>query len=416
MKKVVNNDEYKEKDEIDAYFSDAKKKSFPIGIIFLLLLLIIIGGCAYYYFVLDSPKNIFLTILNNTLTDIEENNSDYEKVNIDFSLDTNMITNNQEYIEMVDILNEISLSGNIGEDLTSKKIYLQLNTLYEEKDLLGMDIYYEDDILYLQLNNLYSKVIKESLSEEDKTNINETFENYDYNLQKQLTESLSKNIAESLKNANYTKEYVELNNTYVKKITLLIDKKLMEDFYNKLLDDELFMESYSTLEGITESKLSEKINEKIDNLDEKISKISLYLSILKNKFSMLELITEKERITIIKEDNEYNYKYYEYQIIKYQGYVTLEKNNNNNYKVSFSIEDIEEQLNIELNLDLSYEYDKDIKKIDTTNAIDSNSLTESDINEISTNITKNETLNKLIEDIIALEELPIKEELKIATT
>lgn len=397
---TVNNN-FKERDEIDTYFSDAKKKSFPIGIVFFLLILVILGGCAYYYFVIDSPKNIFLTAINNKLSNIKLD--DYEKVSIDFELDTNMMTTDKELVDTFNILNKISLTGNISEDLNNKTAYLKLNALYEEEDLLGMDMYYEKNTVYLKLNNLYDKVIKSDLTEEEISDMNDSFENYDKELQNKLVSSLKKNITETLKNANYTKEYVELNETYVKKLNLIIDDNLLKDFYNKLLNDDDFIESYSKLVEITESELKEQLEDEIDNIDPDYKlTISLYLSILKNEFTMLELINEDSRIVINKENDEYNYKCYELDIIKFQGYASLVKNNEKEYELFFSLDAIEEQLNIEFNLDLSYEYDLEIDKLDTSNAKNVDDLTDEDINKILTNITNNKNLNKLITDINAL--------------
>lgn len=391
----------KDRDEIETYFADAKKKSFPIGIIFFLLIFILIGGIAYYYFFIDSPKNIFLTIINDKLS--ETKTEEYEKLSIDFNLDANMISTDKDVVDILNILNKISISGNLSEDLSNRKAYLKLNALYEENDLLGIDAYYEKTSIYLKLNNLYDKILKTELSEEEQKEMNDSLKNNDQELINKLINSITKNLNEILKSAEYKKEYVKLNKEYVKKLTLTISGKLSKEFYTKLIDDKDFIESYSKLLEISKKDLEENLQKEIDNIDTNAKlTIDLYLSIIKNKFNSLEITNDDKRLTINKENDEYKYKCYESDIVKFQGYTSLVKNNEKEYELFFYIDDIENQLNIEINLDLLVEYNTEIDKLDTTNSIDIDSLTDEDINKIMTNITNNKNLNKLITDLNTL--------------
>ena len=85
MKDVNKQNEYKEKDEIEAYFGDAKKSSFPIGLLFIIFIFLITGVCVYYYFIIDSPKNIFLTTLKDKFSEIK----------LDYTNTTKAIQNNK---------------------------------------------------------------------------------------------------------------------------------------------------------------------------------------------------------------------------------------------------------------------------------------------------------------------------------
>lgn len=407
MKEVKN--KYKERDEIEAYFSDAKKKNFPIGVIFVILIMLLIGGCIYYYLIIDSPKNIFTTILKNNLNEIKIDDTKYKTISLDFSLETNIITNNKEYIETVDLLNKFALSGNLSEDLNEKLIYTNLNFFYESEDLINLEAYYEKNNTYFNIDKLYDKIIKVELEKTESSNINNSFENYDIEDREKSISSLKENVYKTLNNANYKKEYVKHNDTFVKKITLIIDKETQEYLLNNLISDNDFIESYSKLEGITKNELKESLKNTIKNLEDNEIKISLYLSILENKFIMAELLSEEYRLTLTKENNEYHYKYYENSIIKYQGYISLENNENNN-KILFTIDDVEEQLNIEFNLDMTYEYDAEINKLDITNTKDYKTLTDTDYNNILEKITNDKNLNKLYKDISSLSENATKEE------
>jgi len=400
MNEVKSKNEFRERDEIDEYFRDAKKRSFPTGIIFIILLLALCGGVAYYYFVIDSPKNIFLTAVNS----IKTKANTYKQINYDFSLNPNITTNNKEYIDAVDIINNFYVTGKGGTDLSKEHNFIRINTFYRQKDLLSIDTYSEDrETYYIKYNNdIFDKIIKVNINDFEETeNSNKTStdqkENFD-----NISKTLQNITIKKLKEANYTKEYVDLNNTKVKQMTLIIDKKFVEDYCKELINDDSFMESLSQLEGITESELEENINKEISSIeDDYVEKLSLYLSIFENEFIMLELISSEERFTLNKEDDKYEYKYYNNSIIKYQGYISIEKDNND-YEITFSLDDIEENITIELDLELSLEYDKLIETIDTTGAVDYSKLSENDMNKMSENMLKNEAFKKLLEDIISV--------------
>lgn len=383
----------KEKDEIEEYFSDLKKKNFPIWILFVILFLLIIGGIGYYYFVIDSPKNIFLTIIN---TNLKENKSTNQTINYEFDLNTNIKTTKKEFLGSADILKEIALSGTGGINLNTKENSTKLNTFYKGEKLIDIDLYSKENTIYFKLPELYNKVIK--ISNEENSNKDNKKKEEDY---KKLINSLKEELTTILKNATYKKEYTNLEDGLVKKVSLLIDKSLTEKFYNSLINNKDFIESYSNISEISIEDTIKEIKDEINVLDDETNEISLYLSIFDNKFIMFETITEENRLVIIKEDNNYEYKIYEDSIIFCQGYLELNKVNNS-YEISFALDDIEEEISIILNLDLSLVYDKDFEIMDVKDSINYNDLTENDENQIMNNLSKNKTLLKLLDDINSL--------------
>lgn len=390
-----NQNEYKEKEEIEAYFRDAKKKTFPIGMLFVIFILLIIGGCFYYYFIIDSPKNLFLTIIKDKFNGIKLDDTTYNIINYDYSFDINIETSNKEYLDIINILNQISITGHTDIDIKNKKNYTILNTLYQEKDLFGFEVYFENsNNIYLKLNNIYDKVIKSKI-ENKEDDINNTINEIS---SKKIITSLTNAIIDTSKNADYLKEYTTLNDNIVKKITLTINKQFKESFYNNLLNDKDFITNYSKYKGITEEEVKEIIKKEKSSLGEETGEISLYLSILKNEFIMLDISSDNDKVTIIKENDKYNYKIYTDSIIEYQGYISI-ISNNNDYKINITHEDIEEELSFEINFNISYEYDNNINSLDTNNAIDYEDLTEEDMNQIMLNLMKNNVIMTLIEDI-----------------
>ena len=401
MKAVKNR--FREKDEIEAYFSDAKRKSIPGGVILFLLILVLLGGCGYYYFVIDSPKNIFLNLLNQLSTNLDTKETNYEKTNIDFSLDLNLLSPKKEYLDLTNIINELSITGNLGMDTIKKEDYLNIKALYQEKDLFGLTGYLNEFTTYIKLDNIYNKVLKDELNEEDKKELDKMYEVTDKENENtdKLIDSVSKHLVKVLENAKYTKTYEKLDKPYVKKLTIQVDTNLIKEFLNNLLNDNDFIESYSKLESITESEAKENLTNIKNKLTKETLEVSTYLSIIENKLIKLEFNFDYIRVVLTKDNNEINYKYYEDSIIKYQGYVYL-KDNGSNYQISLSLEDIEQELTIELNSEITIEHNQDINTLDTTNTIDVDTMTDADYNKIMENIANNENLNILLEDFLSI--------------
>ena len=416
MKAVKN--KYKEKDEIEAYFSDAKRKSLPVGVVFFLLILIIISGCAYYYFIIDSPQNIFLKLLNQLSTNIEVRETNYDQTNIDFSLDLNLLSPKKDYVDLINIINELSINGNIGIDPNKQEEYLSLNAQYQEKDLFGISSYFTKKEMYLKLDNIYDKVLKSNFTDEEMKEIEKMYEVTDKENENtdKLIESLIDNISKVLKDAKYTKTYEKIDKTYVKKLNVIVDTNLLKEFYNNLINDSNFIESFSKLENINEEKTIKRFTDIKNNLKNKKLELIIYISVLNNKFIKLEYNYDDIRVVLTKDINEIKYKYYEEDIIKYQGYVYF-KDNESNYQISLSLEDIEAELTIELNSEINIKQGDKINLLDTTNTKTIESLTENDYNIIEKNIANNEILNKLITDIMELiNPYPTTEDNSLQTT
>ena len=397
MSKTKKKDKFKERDEIEEYFAAVKNRSFPIGIIFIFILLLIIGGLSYYYFVIDSPKNIFLTVLNNLKIDIELK----EKINYEINFDTNIETTNKKYLDIVNIIDAIAIKGKGGIDLTINEIYTNLDTYYKGEKLLSFDGYSKlDKSIYIKSNELFDKVIKIDIENSNKENINK-----EYNIKKDNLEILTNSSIDILRmllnNAKYKKEYTNLDNKLVKKVSITIDKQFKETFYQKILANNEFLNSLSKLEGISRNELEKNIQELIYELDNDVDSIILYVSIIDNQFIRLDIEEDDEKFVLIKENNIYNYKIYDEEIIKYQGTIEFNKVNKD-YNISISHKDVEKDLNIKINLDLTFEYDKEINTLDIKDSINYKELNEKDITKINNNINKSNSIKTLIDDITVI--------------
>lgn len=394
MSKVKNKDEFRERDEIEEYFAAVKNNHFPIGIIFIFILLLIIGGLSYYYFVIDSPKNIFLTVLNNLKTDYQLK----DKINYEVNLDTNIDSNNKKYIDAVNIINNIAIKGNGGIDLTINEIYSKLDTYYKGETLISLTGYSKlDKSIYLKSDELFDKIVKIETSKSQEENNNK-----EYNIKKENLEILANSTMDILipllNTAKYKKEYINLDNKLVKTVSITLDKQFKENFYQSVLSNNEFLNSLSKLAGISREELEKSIEKTKKDLTNDITSITIFVSILDNKYIRLDIQDSKEKIIFTKENNKYDYKIYNEEIIKYQGTIEINKVNND-YDISILHKVVEKDLNIRINIDLALEYDKEIDKLDTKNTINYKELTENDINKITDNINKSNSIKTLIDDV-----------------
>ena len=384
--------------KMDDSFVEPKKKPIAL-IIIMILLVLIIAGCAIYYFVLDNPQKLFLKTYDNALSLIQNGNTEeYEQYNYEYSIDLDIISNNQEEQYIYDILNDLTFSGNIGYSKTDNQGSIILNTLYKDNQLPSIQMLLEleeNGNSYIYLKDLYSQVLKvESTSEISEEDID--INSQDYQI---VLNSFTKAVRETLENAKYTKEYTKVDNENVKKITVDLDKKFKETVITKLLNDEKFIESYASIYGTTPEELTDSLNETLSNLNDDITKVSIYLSIFNNEFIKLEIDDgEKEQIELTKKESSYHFEYSENYTLVYQSDLTINKLTEEEIDISLNIDNLEEEISFKFNLNSKIDTTKGVDKLSTDNAVLIDDLTEDDIYEILLKLFENDGIMELLED------------------
>ena len=74
--------------------------------------------------------------------------------------------------DVVNLLNKVKVDSSYQIDFTNKKMNINLNSTYDNKELLKGNIYTENSYLYFNLNNITDKYYKSDKIEEyeDKRN------------------------------------------------------------------------------------------------------------------------------------------------------------------------------------------------------------------------------------------------------
>ena len=381
-------------ESMDNSFLEQKKKS-PVGIIILILLLLLLGLSSVYYFIIDNPKIIFV----NAASKVFSKTTNLTEKSIDYNLAIKGASSNDNYNQIINIINQMTFAGTIGSISDSKILSGNIN--YKEEKLLDYNFQIdsgEKPTIYAKLNDLYEKVIKLDLTKETKNNYDTNTKDYE-----QVVSSLSDTISSSLTNAKYQKEITKLDNTTVKKVTLQIDESLLTSIYNKLLQDNNFLVSYARVNNITIDQVSNELNKAITDAKDNDESISLYVTPLKNEFLKFEYIGGENSLIVNKNNDRYDFDIIESYTSKYQGYIKVNENNNKtNLILSLSL--IKEQINFEINTTYSIIKNEELKLLDMSNVVNYDDITDEEIETIMTKLQANSTITNLIKDLGLLPE------------
>ena len=361
-----------------------KKSGSKVAILLLVLGIIIIGGGLYFYF-FKNDNNVFETYITKSADYLEKNVVNTLDSEGKIGLSFNLNTNDKELKDTVNLLNKIKIDSSYQVDFTNKKMYIGLDSTYDNKELLKGSLYLENSYLYFNLNNITDKYYKsDKIDEYDKlfsTNTNTT------DLKKSI-DSYKNILLNNLDKATIEKENVTLNNKKVLKTTLIVTEEFNKSIQDELLKNKDLINSLSKLENVDTSEIETKLKE--GNLVG--SKVIIYTS--GSNFVRLETIEGNNVTTIDKENDTYK--------------IEIKENDNQPVKVDVTVKNNDISLVIYLSddnltgsLSLSFSKNKldkltsvDIK--DASNFID---LEEEEMHAIFEKIGKNEGVSALITEI-----------------
>lgn len=365
-------------DEPDDTFAEPKKKSAAPVIIIIILLLLIAGAGAFYYFIYDTPDKVIASYTEKMLSSLNKLKTT-DKYNMTYSVDYTLTGEDETYKSMYEILNKFTFTGSLGKE--NNKSSFILNSMYQNTTQGSVEMLYDDKLgtLYAYNEYIYDKPIKFTGGSSTTNNTSSASANIE-----ELFDAVKEVATDTLISANSTKTYTKLNNQYVKKITLILDKTTIEKFYKGLLNSDKFMSNYSKITFSTEYEISEKINEKISSLKDTTEELSLYVGIVNNEFIMFEdNCGADHELKITKKDNTYSFEYSSDYTLNLQGKITITKNTTGDTTVALDIDLLQEKIGLQLNFAYKIDYTKGIDNLDITNAVDYNTLPMEDVMEIT---------------------------------
>lgn len=336
---------------------DEKKKS-KIALLLLIIGLVIIGGVIYFY--LFKKSSTFETYINKSFTYLEENLVNTLDSEGKITLSFNLNTNNQDMKDVVNLLNKVKVDSSYQIDFTNKKMNINLNSTYDNKELLKGTIYTENSYLYFNLNNITDKYYKSDKIEEYEEMFNLDMNTNDL---KEYLNDYQEKLIDNLDKAEIREENVNLNNKNVLKSTLVITDELKKEM-------DLDSEDY----------------------DFTINKVILYTD--NKNFVKLEIISDNNTITVDKDNNIYK--------------VEFTEENKEPVKLDIDIKDnlvnVVAYLNdTDLSGNITFGFSKNklakFTSVDVKNATNFSDITEDEMNNILEKISTNEGVMALLDEI-----------------
>lgn len=378
-----------------------KKGNNKLIIIAIILLLLLAATGVLVYCKLVNSKNIFKTLINDTFTYLEENINYSDTASGTFSLKVGGTSSDSPANNMLDIMSKLELSGNYGIDYKNKLMNIDIATKYENEKLVNASIYTENGNGYVGLEEIYDKYIKIPIENYDSI-FNNIDKNDDY---KVVFKSINKALTNSLKDEYFTKEKATVDSVKTTKTTLKLSEEnynsIKKEFINKLLNDNEFLKSFSSISEKSVDDIKTELNKSLEEDDFEGVNISIYTKGLKNEFVKFEIADSTDSIVITKDNDTYNYELTEDKKVTYDGSLKI-TGDKNNATCTFTINDKKENNTITLNFKSTTKYNTAISKVDVSNSIAYENITQEDTNNITTKILENKTIMKLIEDISKL--------------
>lgn len=400
-----------------------KKKGLIIGGI--VVAVVIVALVLLYSLVLTNPKFIFNKAIDKLLAVDSEQ---YDSVKINTEIKASVEAEDTTYEAQLAEVEKYKVKFGAQMDFKDKKEIVDLGLAYDNQSVIDAQLYYNDGEMYTYLEGLFDKYIQIDVDEETKNQMDEIFEiatsEEDIEDSKKAVAILKDELKAQINEKGEfekTKEtiYVGDDEEKVTKITLKLSQKelysVAADMCLNLADNDEFIDYLGeadlakALEEVAEMIKNEEANNK------NYVKISLYTKgLLNNKLVAVDIEiysaddASTALVSLVKEDE----GVFSYKIsakasgIKMDflnGKVEIEKDKDSKEEQSgkaIITAEVIETGSAKLEIDYSVEFNNGTDKIDTTNSVNINSLTEIDAQAIMTKLMERPVIGQLIQSSI----------------
>lgn len=399
-----------DKDNEELFIPKKKYIVLKLFCVILIIGLIIFLGYYYYKNYYNNPNKV----IEKIITSFEERMDNYKidskplKINGLLNINMEMKDASYKYNDLLDVINETTIQFNGEFDENEKKSNINLSAKYKDDSLTDIDLYIDNNDIYLYMKDLYDKYLK--LDNQEENNINKAL--FDKSLSEEdikiITSSLFKAYSNALLKRELTRKEEKIiinskeitaNNNYLN----LKNKELNDfiiDILKYLYDNNNFI---NTLEKNDNANIKSSIKELIDNLMENEVKATYTISFYTKKGLKQELLSIRQDIT-----NNDEKLYFDIDIIDKNN--LLISFNDTSSTIQFKINYAENILNLDITfknddnkfeiiLQLNYEGIKEVIKENIANSINISDLEEKDLQKIDNNLRKNEKLYGFLEKI-----------------
>lgn len=356
------------------------KKGVIIGLV--LLCVVLLGGCGFLFFHKSKPEKVFTSIIEKANKKIKNNiEVNQLKENIELSIN---VEAGEEYKAVTDLINNLLLKVSVNTDLKTNETVLGLKADYKNKEMANVSAYYDSKNVYVNLNDLFDKVIAAELNlDEEKIEINaEDVKN--------IYDEVFEAFKLAIKEGTYAKKKVELNGSKVRQNTLTINNdnkdKMVNAFVNYLKDNDKFITALSNLSGESKDEIKKSINEdfEIDKLDKEYN-LSMYTKGFDDEFVKFALSTDGNELISFTETSKNNY---ELKVDVDGERMTCNVKEENELSATTSCTVNVLGIKVTTNAKVNIKQNEKVEKPNIENTINYVELTEEDINTIMENLSK----------------------------
>ena len=400
-----------------------KKKGLIIGGI-VSAVAFIVAFLLVYFFVLTNPKFIFSKSIDKIL---KIDSQKYDSIKIDTKIKADIELEDATYKEQLPEIEKCEIQAGVQMDVENKQEIVDLGLEYDNQEVIDAQIYYDDGEMYAYLEGLFDKYIQIDMDEETRTEMDKLFEavtseEKTKNAEKALTIIKDEFKAQVKEKGEFEKEKTTIDvaddEQKVTKTTVTLTEKQLwevtEDMLKNLADSEEFLECFKedTIEYELK-KLSELVKENKTNGKSNV-KISIYTKgLLNNKLIALDMqvYVESEATTIVistvKEDEGvYSYsvsgKVTGAKIDLLQGKIENEKDKDSKKEKTGKLvitAEIFQLGSAKLEIDYLAEFNQGIDKINTSNSVNMNDLTETELEAIATKLMERPLIGEVIKSL-----------------
>lgn len=380
--------------------SGSSKNGLAVAIIGILVLLIL-GGLGIWYYTTNKADVMVNKLIDKVFDGVTFKNEENSEITYDLSL--NIKSENLES-EALDIINNTKIKGSIYINSKDKYTLINLGAIYEDKELLSFDAYYNDNTIYLQEKSIYDKYVSINIPEELQTEINNmyTINEKDINIVKKGIKNALKN---ALKEETFIKEKVDTNingkSTKANSLKLIINdenrKEILTKISKYLKDNDEFLDSMSNLTDSTSQEIFNSLESLTENYTNTYTTttVILYTTGITNELSKVDIKSEqneKEVSRVVCESDTCDI-----QIINDEEQMNMNiLMNETSSTIKINGKMGEDDVSLTLNLKENYNK-KDAPKINESVNIDE--ISEEDMNTIMTNLGEKEEIKYFIEKI-----------------
>ena len=395
----------------------SKKKGLITGGV--ILAIIVIAIVLVYFLVISNPKFIFGKAIDKVFAFDSEN---YDSMKMSTKIKASIEADDPTYQTELDEIEKFTLKAGTQVDVEGNEEIVELGLEYDNESMIDAQLYYNDGEMYTYLEGLFDKYIKIDLDKEQQEQFEDIFSYITLgNADKVLLVEFRNEFKSEMKEIGTyekKKDTIEVNDEEekVSKITYeFTDKEAYKIIENATRNIGKNKKVLKNIEKSKRNDFEEAMNELADNVedvatdDDVTFKISLYTKgFLNNKLVAVDIEIEDEDtlgLRIIKEDEGiYSYSVYEKadrqrsELIK--GIVEIEKEESKNEEsgnttITAELIDLG---SAKIQVDYLVEYNQGIDKINTSNNVNINNLTDADFETIMTNLMERPLIGGLIKE------------------